>query len=130
LGDEVRAELRHVRRVCFQPDPDLLQLGGQLLLGRRLALLPLVVLAPGRPPPAPFGPGRVHGDAVLQLDDLAAAPGACARGPGREHLGAGADLLRLAGDPVALPGASCGDLGPRAGAAYVMAFSLFLQRCR
>ena len=40
-----------------------------------LALLPLAVLVPDRPPPAPLVPGRVHGDPEVQLDDFPVAPG-------------------------------------------------------
>ena len=52
-ADQGGARLPHPRRVRFQPDLDLLQLGGQLLLRRRLALLAPAVLVPHRPPPAP-----------------------------------------------------------------------------
>jgi hypothetical protein len=59
-----------------------------LLLARRLALLPLVALVPDRPPPAAFGPGRLHRDPALQFDDLAAAPAGRAPVPAREYPGA------------------------------------------
>jgi hypothetical protein len=77
----------HARRVGLEPLGDLLQLGGQLLPGGGLALLPLAVLVPDRPPAARLLTGRVHGDAVLQLDDFAAAPGGGAPGPAREDPG-------------------------------------------
>ena len=84
----VRVLALHVRRAGLQPLGDLPQPDGQLLLGRRLALLPLAVLMPDRPPAAVLVAGRVHGDAVLQLDDLTAAPrgrtpGPRSREPGR-----------------------------------------------
>ena len=60
---------------------DLLQLGGQLLLAGRLALLPLAVLVPDRAPAASLLTGRVHGDPVLQLDDFTAAAGGGAPRP-------------------------------------------------
>jgi hypothetical protein len=53
--------------------------------------------------------------------------------PVREHLGAGADLLcPCRGSRGPARGELWGFVGilARAGAAYVMAFSLFLQRCR
>ena len=82
MGDQVRAGPLHVRRVGLEPLRDLLQLGGQLLLGRRLALLPLA--RPRATPPA-TGPrssaGRVHGDPEVQLDHLAAAAGGRAAVP-------------------------------------------------
>lgn len=52
MGDEGGTRLPHPRRVRFKPDLDLLQLDGQLLLRRRLALLPFAVLVPDCPPPA------------------------------------------------------------------------------
>src|SRR5215472_11422557 len=60
VGHQVRAGPFHLRRVGREPIGDILQLGGQLLLGRRLALLPLAVLVPDGPPPAALGPGRVE----------------------------------------------------------------------
>jgi hypothetical protein len=46
--DQVLAAQRLVGRIGFQPLGDLGQLGGELFLGRRLALLPLPVLVPDR----------------------------------------------------------------------------------
>ena len=117
VRDQVRAGPLHVRRVGFQPLGDLLQLGGQLLLGRRLALLPLAVLVPDRPPAALLLAGRVDRDPALQLDHRAAAPGGRAPGPAREHPPGAvrpAFARRRAGGPAAgrLWG-FCGDLGPR-----------------
>jgi len=91
--------LVHVRRAGLEPLGDLLQPCDQLLLGRRLAVLPLAVLVPDRPPASVFLAGRVHGDAVLQLDDLAAATGGRTPSPVYE-------------DPPGRPGlprAGCGD---------------------
>ena len=117
IRDQVRARPLHVGRVGLQPLVDLLQLGGQLLLGRRLALLPLAVLVPDGPPAAPPPPGRVHRDPALQLDHRARRPGwprVRSRSP-RTLPGA----VRLA---FAWPGGRraagrlwgfCGDLGPR-----------------
>ena len=62
-------------RVGGQPLGDLLQPGGQLVLADRLTLLPLAVLIPDRPPPAPIPTGRVHRNPPLQLDHVAATPG-------------------------------------------------------
>ena len=56
--DQVSAGALHVRRVGFRPLGDLLQPGGQLLLGRRLALLAFPSLIPDRPPAALFPAGR------------------------------------------------------------------------
>ena len=70
MGDQVRAGPLHVGRVGCQPLGDLLQLCGQLLLGRALALLPLAVLVNT----ARHGPrlsGRVDRNPVLQLDHRA-----------------------------------------------------------
>jgi hypothetical protein len=39
------------------------------------------------PPPAALGAGRVHGDAALQLDDLAAVPGGLTPGAGHQDPG-------------------------------------------
>jgi hypothetical protein len=71
--DQVSAAQRRVGRIGIQPLGDLRQLGGELFLGRRLALLPLAVLVPDRPPAAVFLAGRVHRDPVLRLDHRAAA---------------------------------------------------------
>jgi hypothetical protein len=73
--------LIHVRGVGLEPLPDLLELGGQLLLVRRVTLLPLAVFLPDSPPAAVLLPGRVHGDPVVQLDDFSATPGGRATGP-------------------------------------------------
>lgn len=101
---------------------DLFQLQGQLRFGRGLALLPLAGLVPDRAPPATFGPGGVHSDPALQLDDLTSASGGLAFGATREDFGAG----RAAG-PLRPPGGEpygsaarrswgiCGDLGLRGG---------------
>ena len=117
MPDEGRAGQFHVRRVCFQPLGDLLQLCGQLLLGARLALLPLAVLVPDRPPAALLLAGRVHGDAVAQLDDLAAAPGGGAAGAVRENpAGCRAGGLRPPRGAGGLAGrlwGFCGDLEDR-----------------
>ena len=51
---------------------DLLQLPGQPVLGHCLALLPLTVLVPDRPPPVTVEPGRVDRDPALQLDNRTA----------------------------------------------------------
>jgi hypothetical protein len=40
---------------------------------------------PHRPPAAAFLPGRVHRDALLQLDDLTATPGGDPRSPSCEN---------------------------------------------
>ena len=106
VGDEGGAGPPHVRRVGLESLGDLLQLGGQLLLGRRLALLPLPVLVPDRTPPAALGPRRVHRDPALQLDHLAAAPGCGASGATREDSGAGR-ALAFFGRPAARA-APCG----------------------
>ena len=50
-------------------------LAASLASSHRLALLPLAVLVPDRPPPVSVEPGRVHRDPVLQLDHRAAGPG-------------------------------------------------------
>ena len=84
VGDEGGARLPHLRGIGFQPDLDLFQLGGQIVLGRRLALLPLAVFVPDRPPEASLGAGRVDRDAALQLDDLAVAAGSRAALPARQ----------------------------------------------
>jgi hypothetical protein len=46
----------------MEPFGYLLQLGGQFVLGHRLALLSLAILVPHRPPAAGFSAGRVDGD--------------------------------------------------------------------
>ncbi|HEX3955355.1 MAG TPA: hypothetical protein VHZ03_01850 [Trebonia sp.] len=74
-GDQVRAGPRRVRRTRGKTLPDLLQLRGELLPRDGLALLPLAVLKPDRPPPAAFLPGRVDGDPEVQFDDVPVAPG-------------------------------------------------------
>jgi len=110
-GDQVRAGTCHVRRAGGQPLGDLLQPGGQLLLAGCLALLPLAVLVPDRPPAAGFLAGRVHGDAVLQLDDLAAPPGGRTAGPAHERPAG----LRPSGGPSGLAaGRLWGSWRPRA----------------
>lgn len=55
-----------------------------IALACRLALLPLAVLMPDGPPAAGFLAGRVHRDAVFQLDDLTPSPSSRATGPARE----------------------------------------------
>jgi hypothetical protein len=50
VRDQVGAGLQHVRRIGRQPGPDHFQLGGQLLLGGRLALLASPDLVPDRSP--------------------------------------------------------------------------------
>jgi hypothetical protein len=50
--DQVRTVQRHAGRISFQPLGNHGQLGGQLLLRRRLALLPHDVLVPDRSPAA------------------------------------------------------------------------------
>jgi Domain of unknown function (DUF4118) len=88
-----------------------LLLDRQLLLGCRLALLPLAVLVPHGTPPATHGPRRVHRDAALQLDDLAAAPGrrtAVALASTRPRPAPKAFLARVEGF-AAMPGAGCGE---------------------
>src|SRR6266700_626634 len=106
VRDQVRAAELHVRRVGFQPFGDLLQLGSQLLLGRRLALLPLAVLVPDRPPAALLLAGRVYRDPALQLDHRVAAPGGRASGPAREDPAAcHAAGLRPAGGGLCGPAA-------------------------
>ncbi len=60
VGDQLRTGAFGVRRVGCQPGGDLLQLGGQALLGHRLTLPPAPVLIPDRPPPLPRLPRRVH----------------------------------------------------------------------
>jgi hypothetical protein len=93
-GNQVRAGPDHVRRTREKPLPDLLQLRGKLLLRDGLALLPLAVLVPHRPPPAPLVPGRVHGNLEFQLDNFPVTPG------GGAGLDAGnpARCLRLCGN--------------------------------
>ena len=111
MGDESGTRLLHVRRVGFQPDLDRFQLECELLLGSRLALLPLVALMPDCPPPAPYGAGRVDGNPALQLEDLATTPGGRPAVPARENRAparAGGFLARTEG-LAALAGAGYGD---------------------
>ena len=68
VGDQLRPGPFCVHRAGAKPLPDLLQLGGQLRLGRALPELPLPVLGEHRPPRLPGGPRRVHQDPELQLD--------------------------------------------------------------
>ena len=105
--------LPHVRGVGLESLGDLLQLGGQLLLGRGLALLPLAGLVPDRPPPSSLGPGRVDGDPALQLDDLAAAAGGVTSGTGRRPGRAGP--LAFFPQAPALPALPRPDCGTSAG---------------
>ena len=88
VGDQVRAAQRHVGRIGLQPLGDVGQPGGELVLGRRLALLPLAVLVPDRPPAA-------------LIPTRAAAPGG--RPPGPTHkcpAGCRAAGFCLLGDPA------------------------------
>src|SRR5208283_5856860 len=104
-------------RIRGQPLGDLLQPGGQPVLGAGLTLAPLAVFIPDRPPPVALLPGRVHRDPALQLnhhttvaargrapgsarEDLAASRPACGRPAGTGGLRTG----RLWG--------FCGDLRP------------------
>jgi hypothetical protein len=65
---------------------------------------------PDRPPAAVLLPGRVHGDAVLQLDDLAAAPGGGTPGPAHaDASGCRPPGLRRLAVWAVLPQAGCGD---------------------
>ena len=66
-GDQVGTGPLHVRRVGLEPLDDLLQLGGQLLLGHRLTEPPPAVLCPDRPPRLPIPLRRVHRHPALQL---------------------------------------------------------------
>ena len=50
MRDQVRARPNHARRAGREPLGDLLQLGGQLRLGRALPVPPLAVLGADRPP--------------------------------------------------------------------------------
>ena len=68
VRDQVRARPLHVRRAGRQPLGDLLQLGGQLRLGRALPVLALPVLGEGRPPRLPLRLRRVHHNPALQLN--------------------------------------------------------------
>src|ERR1700683_1148554 len=113
-----RAGPLHARRGGLGPPGALLRLGGQLLPGGGLALLPLAVLVPDGPPAARLLTRRVHGDAVLQLDNLAAGPGGGAPGPVRENpdgfRASGRRPLRAAGSrATARLWGSCGDLDDR-----------------
>jgi hypothetical protein len=60
--DQVSAWPPRVGRVERERLSDLAQLRRKLFLGDGLALLPLAVLMPDRPPPATVLPGRVDGD--------------------------------------------------------------------
>jgi hypothetical protein len=120
VRDQVRAAELHVGRVGFQPFSDLLQLGGQLLLGRRLALLPLAVLVPDRAPATLLLAGRVHRDPALQIDHRAAARVAARPVPlarTRPHAVRPAlrrpAFARPAEGRAAPLRAGCGDFGPR-----------------
>ena len=73
-GNQVRARPPHIRHTGPKPLGDLLQLGGQPVLEEGLALSPLAVLVPHRPPPVTVEPGRVHRDPVLQLDNRRPGP--------------------------------------------------------
>ena len=66
-GDQVRAGPLQARRISRQPLGHLGQLGGELVLGHRLALAPPPALVPHRPPPVPRPPRRVHRDPALHL---------------------------------------------------------------
>jgi hypothetical protein len=72
VGDEVGAGPAHVRRVGPEPFGDFLQPGGQLVFAYGLAVLPLAVFVPDRPPPVSVEAGRVHRDPAVQLDHRAA----------------------------------------------------------
>jgi hypothetical protein len=119
VGDEVSAGAPHVRRVGLKPFGDFFQLGSQLRLSRCLALLPLPGLVPDCTPPTSFRPSRVHRDAALQLDHLAAASGCGTSAATREDPGAGraAGLLRPPGGWCGALARQlwgfCGDLGLR-----------------
>ena len=63
----------------------------------------LAGLVPDRSPPSSVGPGRVDGDAVLELDDLAAAAG------GRTSSPASANLAGGRAGRSAAPRVACGD---------------------
>jgi hypothetical protein len=62
-----------------------------------------------RPPPAPLRPGRVHGDAALQLNDLAAAPGGRTAVAAHEARPVHGALFGRPESFAALAGAACGD---------------------
>ena len=122
VGDQGGAGPFHVRRVG--PVGHLLQLGGQLLLGRRLALLPFAVLVPDRPPAAGLLAGRVDGNAALQLNDLATAAGRRPAGP------AGVDPAGR--NPPGPCPASRGSVSPRAGCGNsvgILKFAALLTLC-
>jgi hypothetical protein len=91
--DQVRAGPGHVRRAHGKTPPDLLQLGGELLLRDGLALLPFAVLVPDRPPATALVTGRVHGDLEVEFDDRPVTTGG---GPG---LDAGNQAGRQPGCP-------------------------------
>jgi hypothetical protein len=100
------------------------QSGGQLGLGRSLALAPLAVLIPDRSPAAVLLAGRVHRDPALQLNDFAAASGGCSSGAARDDPAAGSAVALLRPTLLAGPlwrscGVSVGIL-VRAGAACAM----------
>jgi hypothetical protein len=85
VRDQAGAGPLHVRRVGGQPLGELFQPGGQPLLGRRVALPPLAVLVPDRPPTVLAFPRGVHGDPALELDHrVAVAAGGRAPGSARE----------------------------------------------
>jgi hypothetical protein len=99
-GDElVSGHASHsvaVRARSRTPLTDLLHPGSQPFLRAGLALLPLPVLMPHRPPAAPFLASRVHSDAVLQLNDLATATSGGAAGPAGQDRPAPVSGLRPA----------------------------------
>src|SRR5258705_1417701 len=70
VRDQVRAEPLQVRRIGGEPLGNLLQPDREPVLRGRLALAPLPVLIPDRPPAAPHLARRVHRDPALQLDDF------------------------------------------------------------
>ena len=89
-GDQVRAGPLQARRISRQPLGHPGQLGGELVLGHRLALPPPPALIPHRPPPVPLPPRRVHRDPALQLHHhTTVTPRSRAPSPGREDGTAG-----------------------------------------
>src|SRR2546428_84571 len=78
-----------VRRGGTRAFSALLQPGREPVLGHRLALTPLPVLIPDRPPAALLLARRVDRDPALQLDDFAAASGGCSAGAARDDPTAG-----------------------------------------